>query len=165
MRQTSSGLQFDLTGENGESIYLGEIQKSHGKEVRKMEPGKQGEKIKDMEKLTTTKLREIALERYPQIKGVHGMHKEELIEAIKAVEVELGIREKGEIKKGPHHEIKHKGKREKKVWAIPEAKVAVRGLRKEREGALAARDPKQLKAVKTRIRRLKRIMRKLKEAS
>ena len=127
---------------------------------------KKGETIKDLEKLTVTKLRELARERYPQIKGVHGMKKEELVEAIKAVEVELGIREKEEEKKAPHPEVKHKAKKkEKKVWAIPEAKTLVKGLKGEREGAFASKDEKKLQEVRLKIKRLKRIMRKLREAS
>ena len=127
---------------------------------------KKGETIKDLEKLTVTKLRELALERYPQIKGVHGMKKEELVEAIKAVELELGIREKEEEKKAPHPEVKHKAKKkEKKVWAIPEAKTLVKDLKGEREGALASKDEKKLQEVRLKIKRLKRIMRKLREAS
>ena len=36
---------------------------------------------KDLEKMTVLKLREEAL-KYPQIKGVHGKHKEQLMEEI-----------------------------------------------------------------------------------
>ena len=36
---------------------------------------------KDLEKMTVLKLREEAL-KYPQIKGVHGKHKEELLDEI-----------------------------------------------------------------------------------
>lgn len=127
-----------------------------------------GEKIKDkdLEKLTATKLRELAMEKYPQLKGVHGMKKEELVEAIKGVEIELGIREKEEEKKTPHPEVRHKAKKkEKKVWVIPEVKVMVKGLKGEREGALASKDEKKLQEVRSKIKKLKRIMRKLKEAS
>jgi len=127
---------------------------------------KKGEKIQDLEKLISIKLRELALEEYPQIKGVHGMKKEELVEAIKAIEIELGIREKEEGKKAPHPEVKHKAKKkEKKVWAIPEAKMLVKGLKGEREGALASKGEKNLQEVRSKIKKLKRIMRKLKEAS
>ena len=127
---------------------------------------KKGEKIRDLEKLTVIKLRELALEKYPQIKGVHGMKKEDLVEAIKAVEVELGIREKDEEKKAPHPEVKHRPeKKEKKVWAIPEVKTMIQGLKGEREGALASRDNKKLQEVRSKIKKLKRIGRKLKEAS
>ena len=127
---------------------------------------KKEEKIKDLEKLTTTKLRELALEKYPQIKGVHGMKKEELVETIKTLEIELGIREKEEAKKASHPEVKHKAKKkEKKVWAIPDAKAQVNALKGEREGALASKDEKKLQEVRSKIKKLKRIMRKLKEAS
>jgi hypothetical protein len=131
-----------------------------------MEQEQKGEKRADLEKLTTTKLRELALEKYPQITGVHGMKKEALIEAIKAAEVELGVREKEEEKKGSHPEVKHRAKkREKKIWAIPEAKTMVKGLKGEREGALTSKDTRKLERVRSRIKKLKRIMRKLKEAS
>ena len=126
---------------------------------------KTGEKVKELEQLTTTKLRELALEKYPQIKGVHGMKKEELVEAIKAVEVELGIREKEE-EKAHHLEHRHKAKKkEKKLWAIPEAKTMVQGLKGERAKAVESRDEKKLKEVRSKIKKFKRIMRKLKEAS
>ncbi len=127
---------------------------------------KKGERIKDLEKLSTSKLRELALEKYPQVKGVHGMKKEELVEVIKTLEIELGIREKEEAKKAPHPEVKHKAKKkEKKVWAIPDAKGQVNALKGEREGAFASKDEKKLQEVRSKIKKLKRIMRKLKEAS
>jgi len=129
-----------------------------------MEQEKKAEKTKDLERLTTTKLRELALEKYPQIKGVHGMKKEELVAAIKAVEIELGTREKEEEKKAPRHEIKRK-LQEKKLLTLPEAKAAVKKLRGQREGALASQDSRALKEVRFKIKKLKRLMRRLKEAS
>jgi hypothetical protein len=128
-------------------------------------PGKKPEKIKDLEKLTTTKLRELALERYPQIKGVHGMKKEELVEAIKAVEIELGIREKEEPKRAARRDISGKVRREKKLLSLAEAKAAVRRLKQERQGALESKDRKLLREVREKIKALKRHMRKLREAS
>ena len=136
-----------------------------GKGAGELEEEKKAEKTKDLERLTTTKLREIALEKYPQIKGVHGMKKEELIEAIKAVEMELGIREKEEEVKVPHHERKKRVIREKKVLSVQEAKSMVIGLKKQREGALTSQDSKGLQQVRLKIKRLKRVMRKVKEAS
>jgi hypothetical protein len=127
---------------------------------------KKPEKTKDLERLTTTKLRELALEKYPQIKGVHGMKKEELAEAIKALEVELGIREKEEEKKAPHPEIKKKVKKEeKKLLTISEAKGMVKKLKAQRGGALSSEDRKALKEARREIKKLKRLMRRLKEAS
>ena len=49
-----------------------------------------------LEKLTTPKLRELALEKYPSLSGVSGMKKEELVEGIIAEEVRLGLRPKEE---------------------------------------------------------------------
>jgi hypothetical protein len=37
---------------------------------------------KDLEKMTATELRELALKNYPAITGVHAMKKEELLSAI-----------------------------------------------------------------------------------
>jgi len=122
------------------------------------------EKTKDLERLTTTKLREFALEKYPQIKGVHGMKKEELVAAIKAIEIEVGIREKEEEKKAPRQEIKKKVK-EKKVVTLPEAKARMKELKGQREGALTSQDSKALQEVRFKIKKLKRLMRRLKEAS
>jgi len=130
-----------------------------------MEQEKKAEKAKDLERLTTTKLRELALEKYPQIKGVHGMKKEELVAAIRAVEIELGIREKEEEKRVPRHEIKKKAKKEKELLSISEAKAMVRSLKRQRDGAQGSQDIKGLKEVRLKIKKLKRLMRKLKEAS
>lgn len=129
-------------------------------------PGKGPDKIvKDLEKLTTTKLRELALERYPQIKGVHGMKKEELVEAIKAVEIELGIRKKEEPKRAARPDLPGRARREKKLLSIAEAKTAVRKLKQERQAALESMDRKLLREVRKKIKLLKRHMRKLREAS
>lgn len=49
---------------------------------------------RELEKLTGTKLMELCLEKYPEIQGVSGMKKEEIIEAFIAEEVRLGLRPK-----------------------------------------------------------------------
>jgi len=43
--------------------------------------------------------------------------------------------------------------------------MLVKGLKGEREGALASKGEKNLQEVRSKIKKLKRIMRKLKEAS
>lgn len=101
-----------------------------------------------LEKLTTTKLRELALAHYPQIVGVSGMKKEELVEAIKKVEVELGLREP-EKKKGDVLEAK-------------DLKKIIKGLKVKKAEVLAAKDKTQLKTVRTKIKRLKRRIKKMK---
>ena len=45
----------------------------------------------ELEEMTAPKLRELALEKYPEINGVSGMKKEELVDAIIAEEVRLGL--------------------------------------------------------------------------
>ena len=59
--------------------------------------GTEADRIRaDLEKLTAPKLRELAIAKYPSITGVSGMKKEDLVEAIIAEEVRLGLRPKEE---------------------------------------------------------------------
>ncbi len=107
----------------------------------------------DLEKLTTPKLRELALEKYPNLTGVSGMKKEELVEAIIAEEVRLGLRPK-----------------EEKVRAtagmgVGQLKAAIRNLKKDRDAALQSKDSAGLGRVRLRIKRMKRQLRRLREAS
>lgn len=104
----------------------------------------------ELERLTVLKLRELALERYPEIKGVSGMTKEEIIEAIIAEEVRLGLRPKEERKA-------------KKPPVASELKARIRLLRKERDQALVLKDHERLTKVRAEIKRLKRKLRKLAE--
>ncbi len=107
----------------------------------------------DLEEMTVIKLRELALAQYPNIKGVSGMKKEALVEAIIAEEVTQGLRPK-EDKAAP-----------KAVGALAALKAQIRGLKADREKALGARDRKGLKAARSQMKRIKRKMRRLKEAS
>lgn len=105
----------------------------------------------ELEEMTAPKLREMVLERYPEIKGVSGMKKEELVDAIIAEEVRLGLRSKEEVKRPP-------------VQAS-ELKQKIKALKAERAKALDARDRQQLRKSRIRIKRIKRRLRRLKEAS
>ena len=107
----------------------------------------------DLEKLTAPKLRELALEKYPHLTGVSGMKKEELVEAIIAEEVRLGLRPK-----------------EEKIQAtanmgVAQLKAAIRTLKKDRDAALQNKDSAGLPRVRLRIKRMKRQLRRLREAS
>jgi hypothetical protein len=94
-------------------------------------------KEKPLEKMTVKDLREMAKE-LPEIVGVHGMKKEELIVAIKKV--------KG-IKDEPI----------KKVDAsVGELKKKIRELKTERIAAIEAKDKKMATIFKRRISRLKK---------
>jgi len=90
----------------------------------------------ELEKLTATKLREIAAE-YPDIQGAHAMKKEELIIAI--------LKARGEPTK-----------RQKKDAHIGDVKKEIRTLKAEKEKALEAGDKKKITQLRKKIKQLKR---------
>jgi len=97
------------------------------------------ERKKDISKLPATKLREIAL-KIPGIEGVHGMSKQQLIEAIKAAQ---GITEEGT-------------KREEIRQEISRLKKEIRELKVERDKAIAEKDKVRLREIRKKIKKLKR---------
>jgi len=105
----------------------------------------------ELEEMTAPKLRELALEKYPEIKGVSGMKKEDLVEAIIAEEVRLGLRPKEEVKRQP-------------VRAF-EWKQRIKALKAERAKALGTKDRELLRKSRVKMKRIKRMLRKLREAS
>jgi hypothetical protein len=105
-----------------------------------------------LEKLTATKLRELCMEKYPEIQGVSGMKKEEIIEAIIGEEIRLGLRPKSDALPPERERATH-------------LKTQIRELKSRRDQALAGRDPQGLREVRAAIKRLKRRLRKLREAS
>ena len=105
----------------------------------------------ELEEMTSPKLRELALEKYPEITGVSGMKKEKLVEAIIREEVRLGLRPKEDVKRPP-------------VQA-PEWKQRIKALKAERAKALDTKDRKLLRQSRVKIKRIKRRLRKLREAS
>ena len=107
----------------------------------------------DLEKLTTPKLRELALEKFPSITGVSGMKKEELVEAIIAEEVRLGLRPKEE------------GKQATGSMGVIQLRAAIRRLKKTRDTALLGKDRAGLMVARQQIKRMKRRLRRLREAS
>lgn len=102
----------------------------------------------ELKKLTVTKLRELALERYPEIKGVSAMSKDQLIDAIIAEEVRLGLRPP-EVKKA------------RKPPVASELKAKIRLLKRERDQALEVKDRGRLEKARAEIKRVKRLLRKL----
>jgi hypothetical protein len=107
----------------------------------------------ELEKLTTPKLREMAQEKYPNLAGVSGMKKAELVEAIIAEEVRLGLRPKEEKRQATAD-----------MGAI-QLKAAIRTLKKTRDTALQGKDGNALAAARLQIKRMKRRLRRLREAS
>lgn len=94
-------------------------------------------KEKPLEKMTAKELREVAME-IPEIVGVHGMNKPELISAIKK---SRGIAEET-------------GK--KTDAGVREIKKKIRELKAEKAAAIAANDKKKADIYRRRISRLKK---------
>ncbi|HXZ44426.1 MAG TPA: Rho termination factor N-terminal domain-containing protein [archaeon] len=107
----------------------------------------------ELERLTTPKLREFALEKYPNVTGVSGMKKEELVEAIIAEEVRLGLRPKEEKRQATAD------------MGVVQLKASIRTLKKARDTALQGKDRAGLSAARVQIKRMKRRLRRLREAS
>jgi hypothetical protein len=95
----------------------------------------------ELEKLTATKLREIA-EEYPDIQGAHAMKKDELVIAI--------LKARGEPIKV-----------DKKDAHIGDVKKEIRTLRKEQAVAKGASDRKKTAQLRKKIKKLKRQTRHL----
>ena len=102
-----------------------------------MSAEKEGPKEKALEKMTVKDLREMAKD-IPQIVGVHGMKKEELIVAIKEVK---GIIDEP-VKKADA--------------SVKELKQKIRIFKTQRRAALEAKDRKLATIYKRRISRLKK---------
>ena len=100
---------------------------------------------KDLEKMTVLKLREEAL-KYPQIEGVHGKNKEQLMDEIANI---LGIER-------PHAHFT-----ETVVHTKSDLKHKIRELKDERERLLEAHDHKKLHEVRRELHELKHTIRKL----
>ena len=103
---------------------------------------------KPLEKMTVKALREIAKE-IPEITGVHGMKKEELLVAINEV--------RGVEQKTVKADKSIKGKPVKKTGASPgEIKKRIKALKAQRQAALGAKDKKMATVYRRRISRLKK---------
>jgi hypothetical protein len=100
---------------------------------------------KDLEKMTVLKLREEAL-KYPQIEGVHGKHKEQLMDEIAKV---LGIEK-------PHSHFA-----DTVVHTKADLKQKIQELKIEREKLLVAHDHRKLHEVRREMHELKHTIRKL----
>lgn len=104
------------------------------------------EEEKDLEKLTATKLREIA-KGYEEITGAHAMKKEELIVAIR--------RARGEPVKAVKKDETH---------TIETVKKQIKALKEEKQAALEKKDKKALTVVRKQIKKCRRKTRKLAKA-
>jgi predicted ATP-grasp superfamily ATP-dependent carboligase len=94
-------------------------------------------KEKPLQKMTVKELKEVAIQ-IPEIIGVHGMNKQDLII---------------EIKKARGIEVNPKKSASK---SVKEVKQKIKTLKKKRVAALEASDSKKAKICRRRIARLKR---------
>ena len=100
---------------------------------------------KDLEKMTVLKLREEAL-KYPEIEGVHGKNKEQLMDEIAKM---LGIQK-------PHTNFT-----DNVVHTKSDLKHRIHDLKIEREKLVAAHDHKKLHEIRREMHELKHTIRKL----
>ncbi len=100
---------------------------------------KKAEKEKPLDKMTAKELREVAAE-IPEIIGVHGMNKEELLTGIKKAR---GIADDKPGKK-------------KKSGELRELKKKIKAFKVKRQAALEASDKKMATIYRRRISRLKK---------
>ena len=102
----------------------------------------------ELEKMTVIKLREEAV-KYPELTGVHGMKKDELITKLAKL---MGLPEEEKVKKKP---------KVKKGVSKKDLKKKILSLKEKRAEAIQAKDAKTLKIIRKRLKRTKRSLRKL----
>ena len=111
---------------------------------------KKGMHDKPLDKMTVTELREVAKE-IPGMTGVHGMKKAELLTAIEEAE--------GVVVETSPKTTKAKAK-PKTALTVREIKALIKGLRSQRDQALAEKDKKTAMILRRRISKLKKKTRK-----
>ena len=128
---------------------------------------------KPLDKMTANALRELA-KAIPEITGVHGMKKAELLAAVKeargikeAVTQEAVVKEDGGIKEAVTPKAVVKEAKGTKEAVTPKADKTVGGIKKKikalkaaRQAALEAKDKKMSKIYRRQISRLKKQTRK-----
>ncbi len=128
---------------------------------------------KPLDKMTAIELRELA-KAIPEITGVHGMKKAELLAAVKeargikgAVTQEAVVKEDGGIKEAVTPKAVVKEAKGTKEAVTPKADKTVGGIKKKikalkaaRQAALESKDKKMAKIYRRRISRLKKQTRK-----
>jgi hypothetical protein len=108
---------------------------------------------KPLDKMTVVELRAAAKEEIPDIKGVTGMKKDQLLEAIREAR---GIKDETPAKK----KKKKKTAGPKKEMTVKEMKQEIIRLCAEREAVRQGGDKKKKEIIRRRINRLKKMTRK-----
>ena len=109
---------------------------------------------KPLDKMTVVELREVVKEEIPDIKGVTGMKKDELLAAIKDAR---GIKDETPAKK----KKKKKTAGPKKEMTVKEMKLEIVRLRAEKEAIRQEGNKKKNEIIRRRINRLKKMTRKV----
>ena len=107
---------------------------------------------KPLDKMTVVELREAAKKEIPDIKGVSGMKKDQLLTAVKEAR---GIKDEKPAKKK-----KKKIAGPKKEMTTREMKQEIVRLRAEKESVRLEGDKKKIEIIRRRINRLKKMTRK-----
>jgi hypothetical protein len=107
---------------------------------------------KALDKMTVVELREAAKEEIPDIKGVSGMKKDQLLAAMKEAR---GIKDEKPVKKK-----KRKTAGPKKEMTTREMKQEIVRLRAEKESIRPEGDKKKIEIIRRRINRLKKMTRR-----
>ena len=107
---------------------------------------------KPLDKMTVVELREAAKKEIPDIKGVSGMKKDQLLAAMKEAR---GIKDEKPAKKK-----KKKVAGPKKEMTIREMKQEIVRLHAEKESIRPEGDKKKIEIIRRRINRLKKMTRK-----
>lgn len=105
---------------------------------------------KPLDKMTVLELREVAMQEIPDLVGVTGMKKSELLQAIKEA--------RGIVDEAPAKKKKTAGPR--KDLTVKEMKQEIMKLRAERESLRKEKDKKRLEIIRKKINRLKKRTRK-----
>ena len=94
---------------------------------------------REIEKMNVPKLKEAALQYGGRISGVHGMDKAQLVKVLKEInDIPLQVARKSS-------KIDRQGVKQK-----------IKGLKRERDGAIEDKDPVKLKRVRIRVKALRR---------
>ena len=108
---------------------------------------------KPLDKMTVVELREAVKQEIPDITGVSGMKKDQLLETLKEAR---GIKDEPPAKK----KKKEKSGGPKKEMTVKEMKEEIVRLRAERESIRQEGDKKKIEIIRRRINRLKKMTRK-----
>ena len=107
---------------------------------------------KPLDKMTVVELREAAKAEIPDIKGVTGLKKDQLLAALKEA--------RGIVDETPPKKKKKKTAGPKKEMTVKEMKQEISNLKTEREDVRQSGDKTRVKIINRRINRLKKMTRK-----